>query len=250
MFRKTQAYYDALYSFKDYSAESKKVRAVISKRSRTGGRTLLDVACGTGAHLAHLRRHFKVEGLDLDGAMLAVARKRLKGVRLHRADMRTFRLASRFDAVVCLFGSIGYARTVAGLDRTVANLARHTRPGGVVLVEPWIFPAAFTDGHLNVVTFASKDLAVARVARTTRRGRLSRLHLEYLVATARRTDHLDETHALGLFTVGEYKRAFVRAGLKVAFDKWGLAGRGLFIGTKPLAKGPHGRAAAPSAQNP
>ena len=43
--------------------------------------------------------------------MLGIARHRLPGVPLHLADMRDFDLPERFDAVTCLFSSIGYLTT-------------------------------------------------------------------------------------------------------------------------------------------
>jgi hypothetical protein len=36
--------------------------------------------------------------------------------------------------VACLFSSMGYVRT--NLDRTLACIARHLNPGGLVLIEP------------------------------------------------------------------------------------------------------------------
>ena len=70
-----------------------------AERARRPLRTLLDAACGTGLHLQHLRDRFEVEGFDLDEGMLAVARDRLPGVPLHRADLAEVDLGRRFDVV-------------------------------------------------------------------------------------------------------------------------------------------------------
>lgn len=49
VFTKSAAFYDALYSWKDYQGEVEKLTAVI--RSRVpDARSLLDVACGTDRH--------------------------------------------------------------------------------------------------------------------------------------------------------------------------------------------------------
>lgn len=235
MFRHTAQFYDAIYSFKDYRKEAGKVRRIILRHARRDVENLLDVACGTGLHLQQLQRHFRVEGLDADPAMLRVARKRLPDVRFHRADMRHFRLGKKYDAVVCLFSSIGYARHVEGLRSALKAMARHTRPGGVVLVEPWIYPSRWTDGHMGALTVERPDLVISRVDVSSRRGHDSKLTFHYLIAHEKRIRHEVEIHRLGLFTDAQYRDAFRRADLQVRRDTKGLIGRGLYIGYKPRA---------------
>ena len=88
MFSKSAEFYDALYSWKDYAGEAAKIRAIVSSAAPEAS-TLLDVACGTGAHLERLRDWYAVEGVDMEPALLAVAKSRLPGVPLHLGDMRT-----------------------------------------------------------------------------------------------------------------------------------------------------------------
>src|SRR5437899_1305065 len=140
MFSKSAAYYDMLYSFKDYAAEANKVRRAIDAAKQSRGCRLLDVACGTGQHLGHLEQHFDSEGLDLDPELLALAQRRLPNLRFTQADMVDFDFGRTFDAIVCLFSSIGYVGTLERLRLTARNLVRHLEPGGVVLIEPWLTP--------------------------------------------------------------------------------------------------------------
>ena len=234
MFKKTQAYYDAVYTYKDYRAEAKALHAIIARNNRSGGRDLLDVACGTGKHLAQLKGRYRCRGLDLDEGMLRVARKRLAQVPLHRADMRSFDLGRSFDAVVCLFGSIGYGQSRASLDGTLKTFAHHTKPGGVVIVEPWILRADFRRGRAGIQVGKADGVSVARAFRTEARGATSTLHFHYLVASGGKLHSMRESHRLGLFSRAEYEAAFRRAGLSVRFYKRGLTGRGLFVGRKAL----------------
>jgi ubiquinone/menaquinone biosynthesis C-methylase UbiE len=108
MFRHTAHIYDLLYeaSGKDYARESSDLRHLIGARA-PGARSLLDVACGTGEHLRHLRRWYEVTGTDLDVGMLGQARTQVPDVTLLEGDMRTLALGATFDVVVCLFSSIG-----------------------------------------------------------------------------------------------------------------------------------------------
>ena len=135
MFDKSARLYDAIYSFKDYAAEAARVHELIQQRA-PGATTLLDVACGTGKHLEHLRAHYDAEGLDLNADLLAIARERNPETKLHEVDMVDFDLDEQFDAVTCLFSSIGYVQTVERLDQAIATMARHLSARGVLVVEP------------------------------------------------------------------------------------------------------------------
>lgn len=57
MFTESAANYDAIYaSIRDFPAEADKLHVLIEQHKQSAGTALLDVVCGTGAHLAHLRR--------------------------------------------------------------------------------------------------------------------------------------------------------------------------------------------------
>src|ERR1700752_3758863 len=131
MFSKSAAIYDAIYAArgKDYVRESETVHAFIRQHKRSSGSLLLDVGCGTGAHIRHLRRYgYDVTGLDLDLNILAVAHQNFPDVVFHKGDMADFWIDHRFDAIVCLFSSIGYVKTGERLRQTVLNFARHLAP--------------------------------------------------------------------------------------------------------------------------
>ncbi len=224
MFTHTAAYYDAVYSFKDYADEAERAHALIRARQKSDGDELLDVACGTGLHMAQLRRHYRVGGLDLDEGLLEIARRRLPDVPLHAGDMASFDLGKRFDAVVCLFSAIGYMTTIERLHAAIRRFVEHTKPGGVVLVEPWLGPEGFQDGHLSGIFLDEPELKLARMSVSRREGRVSVLDFEYLVGTPAGIERLSERHELGLFTVEEHLAAFGAAGLDAEHDPEGSRG--------------------------
>ena len=228
MFTKSARFYDAIYAFKDYAAEAAKIDALIQGR-KPDARTLLDVACGTGLHLQHLRDRYEVEGLDLDRELLATAAERLPDVPFHQGDMLDFDLGRRFDVVLCLFSSIGYAGTTERLNRAVKSMAGHLQPGGLLVVEPWFAPDAWEDGFVDAVFVDEPGLKLARMSISGREGRLSRVDLHYLVATADGIERFEESHELGLYTHEEYLTAFRSAGFEVEHDAEGLMGRGLYV---------------------
>ena len=167
---------------KDYGRESEVVLDLIRTRVRNAV-TLLDVACGTGRHLEHFARHLQCAGVDRDERMLEVARERCPAVPFTRADMTSFDLGTRFDAVVCLFSAIGYASSAELLDAAVRTMARHLAPGGVVVVEPWIQPEQWMNGYVSVTSVDRPDLKVARMSFSGRRDDVAVLDFHYLVGT-------------------------------------------------------------------
>jgi SAM-dependent methyltransferase len=232
MFRKSQRFYDAVYSWKDYRTEVDRLDGLIRER-HPDARTLLDVACGTGKHLELLRPGYEVEGFDLDADMLAAARSRLPGVRLHRADMVDFDLGRTFDVVTCLFSSIGYARTDDRLHRAMASMRRHLAPGGLVVVEPWFSPDQWLPGLPHAVMVDEDDLKLARINVSGPVTDPMTLTFHYMVGTPDGVEHFTEDHVMGMFTHERYVAAFRAAGLEPNHDPEGLAGRGLYVASAP-----------------
>lgn len=236
MFDKSARLYDAIYTRRyDLPAKAAWVLDILREHGRPGGR-LLDAACGTGAFVPYLQEHYEVVGVDLDSGMLAIARARCPDVSFHQADFTDFNLGERFDVVLCLGSSIGYTRTVKRLRRTLATFARHTHPGGLVVVEPWLPPEAWTPGHISALFVDEPDLKIARlgVSGPAEQG-VSIMDWHYLVATPAGIETFVEHHELGLFTVEEHLAAFRDAGLSVTHDPVGLAesgGRGLYVGVR------------------
>jgi SAM-dependent methyltransferase len=228
------AYYDAIYASqgKDYAAEAGAVRAAIEAHKKTAGNDLLDVACGTGGHLQYLKNWYTVEGLDLDANMLAIARQRHPGIVFHQGDMTTFDLGKEYDAVVCLFSAIGYVRTLDGLNAAIAHMARHVRPGGVLVVEPWFAPEQWQTGAPHATFVDKPDLKLARMNLSERTGDVSVIRFHFLIATPAGVEYFTETHELGLFTSEQYLAAFGAEGLRIEYDEEGITGRGLYVGSK------------------
>lgn len=229
--------YDLAYAGKPYADEAQAVHARIQAHLRSGGNALLDVGCGTGQHAAHLRAHYRVTGLDLEEGLLEAARARCPDAEFHRGDMVDFDLGRRFDAVICLFSAIGYVRTEEALRRTIAGFARHLRPGGVAVVEPWLTPEGFTPGHLRMDVYDVPGLKMTRMGRSEYEGELSVLVFNYLVGRPEGVEMWEERHLLGLFSHAQMLDAFRAAGLEVVeHDPIGLsAGRGLYVARKGKA---------------
>ena len=235
MFSESAELYDLIYaSFKNYEAETDQLAARLES-ARHGVRTVLDVACGTGEHARLLaeRHGLLVDGIDLDPAFVRIAQRKHPAGRFVVADMCDFSLGRRYDAVMCLFSSIGYVRTLDRVRQALSCFREHVEPGGIIVVEPWFAPGVLQDGYLTRNVGERDGIRVERQSRTEVDGRLSRLHFDYDVTDHGRTHHASEVHELGLFTPEEMRAEFEASGLVVEYDPQGLIGRGLYVARAP-----------------
>ena len=232
MFSASAELYDLIYSsFKDYPAEARQLAELI-RREHPAARTVLDVACGTAEHARLLTEEhgYQVDGLDLEPGFVRIAERKLPPGRVHAGDMTRFELPGRYDVILCLFSSIGYAGTLENVRRALERFRAHLAEGGIVLLEPWFPPEAIVPGRIDVLTAEAEGISVARMSRIEVEGRLSRLHFHYLLGRETGIEHRTELHEMGLFTEAEMLEAFVQAGLRAEHDpQRGLAGRGLYV---------------------
>ncbi len=125
----------------------------------------LDVCCGTGAAMQHLRALCKerVVGLDFSQGMLDEAARRVSAapgtaaVELRRGDALALPFAAEFDVVTSV-GAFGHI-VPANEDRFVAGIARALKPGGRFvfatgenpkLTSPWWWVARTFNGVMRV----------------------------------------------------------------------------------------------------
>lgn len=238
-YERADVYHDFYHGrAKDYRAEADALVA-IARRHTPHAATLLDVACGTGSHLAALAGSFReVVGVDLSADMLAVAARTDPGWELHQADMRQLSLDRNFDVVTCLFGSTGYLVDQAELDRTIANLAGLLTPGGTLVIEPWWFPETFRPGWLAADLVEAGGRSISRMSYSVEAGlperAASRITVHYTIGSPENgIEHFTEVHVMTLHTREAYDGAFQRAGLRCSYVDHELFPPGLFVGSAP-----------------
>jgi SAM-dependent methyltransferase len=230
MFTESARFYDLIYStFKDYGAEVAQIAGLL-RRLNPLCRTILDVACGTGEHARLLTAEgFVVDGLDLDPAFVGIARRKLPSGRFFEGDMSDFHVPQRYDAVMCLFSSIGYLQSPDRVRKALTCFREHLAPGGVLVVEPWYAPDLLDPGRVTRVTGEANGVSVTRVSHIDVEGRLSRLRFDYEISDAAGTRRTSEVHELGLFTTPELLEMFGSTGFAVDYDPRGLSDRGLYV---------------------
>jgi SAM-dependent methyltransferase len=226
-------FYDILYAdYKDYAAESATIARLI-RAAAPNARLVLDVACGTGKHAEGLTTEgFVVDGVDLEPDFVSMAAERCPNGTFHVGDMTKLALPRTYDAITCLFSAVAYAHTLERLHQTLAGMAAHLKPGGVVVIDPWFEPGQLTDGWISMVTGASDDVTVCRMSHTRIVDAVSCLDFEYLIGRPTGIERRTESHSLGLFTRDQMEGAFHAAGLSVDWREAGLRRRGAYVGQR------------------
>jgi ubiquinone/menaquinone biosynthesis C-methylase UbiE len=119
-----------------------------------GPQRVLDAGCGTGRVAMELaRKAIDVVGVDLDEAMLAVARDAAPLIRWVEGDLADVDLGCRFDGIV-MAGNVMIFVTPGTEGAVLANMARHLDDGGFVVAGFSLGP-----GRLTLETY--DDLAAA-----------------------------------------------------------------------------------------
>lgn len=106
--------------------------------SDLSGATVVDAGCGSGRYMLHALRRgaARVLGVDISPEMLAVARRALDAdayggrASLAEGDLAALPIADALADITVSGLVVGH---VTSLDRALAELARVTRPGGLVV---------------------------------------------------------------------------------------------------------------------
>jgi SAM-dependent methyltransferase len=124
-------------SVSDWPGEIDFYRALAAEVRSKGGK-VLELGCGTGRVAIRLARGgVEVVGLDLSGAMLAVAREKSAGIgnlRWVEGDMRAFELGEIFHLAIVPGHGFQNLLTAEDQRACLESVRRHLAPGGLMVV--------------------------------------------------------------------------------------------------------------------
>ncbi|MBS7663168.1 class I SAM-dependent methyltransferase [Pseudomonas lalucatii] len=124
-------YYDLMCADIDYQAQSHCARR-LHQLFGGGGKTHLDLACGTGPHVRRfLDFGYRSGGLDINQPMLARAAARCPEAQFSLQDMCDFIVSEPLDLVTCFLYSIHYSGGIDKLKACIASVHRALKAGGV-----------------------------------------------------------------------------------------------------------------------
>jgi len=137
--------YDIFYVDKQYNEEAAFIHQCLQQYGVGDTHRLLELACGTGSHslaLEKLGHGYEIVATDYSHDMLAYAKRKAEQVSssidFQLQDMRALNLPDHsFDAVICLFDSIGYVVTNEALKQVLQGVYHHLRSDGLFVFEFW-----------------------------------------------------------------------------------------------------------------
>ena len=200
----------------DYASEGAEIARMLRDRA-PGAARVLELGCG-GGHLAyHVRGDYDYVLSDLSPAMLALAEGLNPGCRCVVGDMRTLRLAERFDLVI-IHDAIDYMVTESDLRAAFLTAHHHLRPGGVALFMPDCFSESFVPG----TDISGGDQPDGRGARLFEwaeppgpDGSVA-VHYSFLLRSADGSvQSVYERHVVGLFPQTTWERLLAEVGFSV-----------------------------------
>jgi len=128
------------------------------------GKRVLDAGCGSGQHLTMVAPYAReAVGIDLNASEIAKQRNaNSPNVTILEGDIATFTSETPFDIVYC----IGVIHHTDDPDRTFANLARLTAPGGRTII--WAY--SHEGNYLNrTLVEGAKRLIISKLPKPVMR---------------------------------------------------------------------------------
>lgn len=187
----------------------------------------LDLCCGSGSAIEYFcDQGIAMSGLDRSGAMLASARKKLKGhgVKLYRQalpkfDIRVGRNSQRrrFDLITCFFDSLNYLQTERELMTAFRAVHRHLRPGGWFVFDmntPYMLNNIADEGGGPTST-VSDDVACVFRDKPGARPDVVDFLLTVFVRKGRHWQRYDETHRERAYATSKLRRWLREVGFQV-----------------------------------
>ena len=132
-------YYEAAFSFRDYSAEVDFILTCAQRYLKRPLESVLEIGCGPAPHAGEFaQRGIDYYGLDINRNMLDYARSKWvhlpDQVRLIEGDMTKFQSPSKYDLAFVMLGSL-YLDSQEGIISHFESVARALKPGGLYFLD-------------------------------------------------------------------------------------------------------------------
>jgi SAM-dependent methyltransferase len=164
------SYYQLFYQNKNYGEEASYITRLIFEHRGKPASSLLDLGCGAGDHDVFFSRlGYKVLGIDRSADMIAQASlHKSDSLEFQVADIQSFDLGRKFDAVVSLFHVMSYQQNKEALLKCFINARKHLNEHGVFIFDFWHGGGTLSDPPAVRVKHAENDkVFVTRISQPT-----------------------------------------------------------------------------------
>lgn len=214
--------YDLFYRDKSYDKEAKFINFCLNKFGLQDTKHILELACGTGEHSFELEKfNYDIIATDFSTDMLKHARsKALKinsKVDFRYADMRKIDFKEDvFDAVICMFDSVGYILKNEELTNMFSGVNKHLNPNGLFMFE-FIYSDTMIKYYdpLRVRRFSKDDGEILRISETSIDKNLSLADIKYTIYDLKSDgiySKIVETHTIRYFEIDELSHLLINTG--------------------------------------
>ena len=164
-------WYGLLYGHRNTEDAAELAKPIMEMGGLMAGDSLLDMGCGRGRHAeVFAKAGLQVTGIDLSDASIECARSSVPDARFEVFDIREPFALDMFDAVVCLFTSLGYSGDRNDDQRALDAAAKALKPGGLFVLD------LLNGTHVapNLVPFEVQEISGVRftIHRTVEHGEI------------------------------------------------------------------------------
>jgi trans-aconitate methyltransferase len=145
LYRDLADWYPLLTPVADYAEEAALYRGLFQTHCHHPPRTLLDLGCGGGHNVAHLKASLTCTLVDLAPDMVALSQRLNPECEHVQGDMRSVRLGRQFDCVL-VHDAVSYMVSRTALASAITTAFLHTAPGGVAIFQPDFVAETFEPG--------------------------------------------------------------------------------------------------------
>jgi len=201
-------YYHMLYKNHGEDEAKKTLDNLLCALDLAPGARILDLACGKGRHSKYLAdKGFDVTGLDISSSSISFARQyEHPRLAFYRHDMRLPFRVNYYDSVMNMFTSFGYFKTDRDHLRTLKNVWKNLKPGGLFLLD--YFNAEWVRRHLVRSEVKTVDNIEFHLKRNIRGGCVFK-HVAFVLGGRRMAFH----ERVRLFTLADFRQMLAAAGL-------------------------------------
>lgn len=215
-------YYDKFYG-KDYEKAIGVIHWIIQKYSKRTPGDLLDLMCGTGAHILGLSKkgYGRIVGVDSSEEMVKLAKKRLKNIgnaKIILSDVRNLNFVEEFDGVYCWFNSLQYFFTDDNLKKVLFNVNTALKECGLFIAD-LRNPIPFLSNFKNKfpISFKAKegDIEIINTAKGMsydENTHIATFDIEYIIKYGEKIYREKEKHSYRLISSGEFQMLLEKCG--------------------------------------